>query len=118
MKNLLRALALLSLLSSPAGAQVTPWTRPSTNASSTIASTNTFQSIWVANPGRSGCTIQNNGTHTMYVFFGPIANATLTNSAQVAPGNSIYCAGQFGVVLRDQVSITGTSGDAFYANGQ
>jgi predicted S18 family serine protease len=118
MKNLLWALALLSFLSTPMSAQVTPWTRPSTNASSTITTTNTFQSIWAAYSGRSGCTIQNNGTHTMYVSFGPIANATTANSAQVAPGNSIYCAGQFGVVLRDQVSITGTSGDAFYANGQ
>jgi hypothetical protein len=118
MKNLLRALALLSFLSTPTFGQVTPWTRPSTNASSTITTTNTFQSIWAANSGRSGCTIENNGTHTMYVFFGPIANATLTNSAQVATGNSIHCAEQFGVVLRDQVSITGTSGDAFYANGQ
>ena len=118
MKNTLRALALFFLLTEPSWAQVTPWNRPSTNASSTIASTSTFQNIWAANPGRSGCTIQNNGTHTMYVFFGPIANATLANSAQVASGASIYCAGQFGVVLRDQVSITGTSGDAFYANGQ
>lgn len=88
------------------------------NASSTITVTNTFQSIWVAdvaiNTGRTGCTIQNNGTNTMWVFFGPIANATKGTSVVLAAGQPAYCNSGL-VILKDQVSITGTSGDAFYA---
>lgn len=98
----------------------TPYAVTSTNNSSTIAVTNTFQSIWIANitnRGRAGCTIQNNGTHNMYVFFGPIASATLSNSVIITAGNPTYC-GFGGIVLQDQVSITGTSGDAFFAAQQ
>jgi hypothetical protein len=97
----------------------------STNDSSTISVTNTFQALFTQNSnttvntlrGRTGCTIVNYGTHTMYVFFGPIANATLTNSIQLAANQPVYCA-SFGNVLTDQVSITGTSGDAFFAAQQ
>ena len=96
-----------------------PQGRSSVNVSGTITSTNTFQSVIASVVGgisqnRASCTIQNNGTHTMYVFPGPIANATLTNSVQVPTGGFFYC--YTGVtVLVDQISITGTAGDAFYA---
>jgi hypothetical protein len=93
----------------------------SQNASSTITTTSTFQSIWPAQ-SRSSCLIQNNGTHTMYVFFGPIASATTAHSYQLTtsatpPGQSISC--NNGVtVIQDQISITGTTADAFYASEQ
>lgn len=88
----------------------------STNASSTIAVTNTFQSVFAANTNfnRTGCALQNNGTHAMYVFFGPIASATLGKSVNLAPGQPVSC-NSAPVTLNDQVSITGTSGDAFFA---
>lgn len=134
MKKLLCLIALVGAIFAPtfafigtesAFAQAQPViTRPynatTNNASSTIASTNTFQSIWAADTttvGRTSCTIQNNGTHTMYVFFGPIASATTSNSVQLQAGQVVYCSIN-GVILRDQVSITGTSGDAFYAARQ
>lgn len=100
-----------------------PSTALSTNASSTISSTGVFQSIWTANSisgsskQRSACTIQNNGANTMYVFFGPIASATTAKSIALAIGQACYC-NNGGTVLQDQVSITGTSGDAFYAAQQ
>lgn len=101
-----------------------PYLAGTTNASTTITTTNTFQSIFAAssNPKaqggtgavRSSCTVQNNGTHTMYVYFGPIASATTATSVQLAAAQSLNC--NVGpVVLSDQISITGTSGDAFYA---
>jgi len=104
--------------------QIIPLQVTTTVVSGTITSTNTFQSIFnnsqTTNPGargRTSCTVQNNGTHTMYVFFGPIANATLTNSIQLAAGVAVLCQLN-GATLQDQVSITGTSGDAFVANQQ
>lgn len=96
----------------------------STNLSGTIAVTNTFQSIQAANTSntRKGCLIQNNGSNTMWVFFGPIGSASKGASYQIAPasasaaGQAISCANGAGGVAQDQVSITGTSGDAFTAN--
>ena len=121
-------LSLLFLISAPALAQqavqVLPLQVVTTVVSGTITVTNTFQSVLANsqtnNPGargRTSCTVQNNGTHTMFVFFGPIANATLTNSFQLAAGNAILCQVN-GATLQDQVSITGTSGDAFVAAQQ
>ena len=127
MKKLALALGAL-LWSAAALAQAPiynlPAPRNSVNASGTIAVTNTFQQVFAAastapggSPSRTSCTIQNNGTHNMYVFFGPIANATLTNSVVLAAGANLSCANLI-IVLADQVSITGTSGDAFYAAQQ
>ena len=126
MKKIIALIGLLAgLFISPVFAQSPVITKPygvtSGNVSSTIVSTNTFQSIWVAstivNTGRTSCTIVNYGTHTMYVFFGPIANATLTNSIQLAANQAAYC-NVGNVILKDQVSITGTAGDAFFAAQQ
>lgn len=90
----------------------------SKNLSSTISVTNTFQSLQAATAGRNGCLIQNNGSHTMWVFFGPIASATATTSFVLPAAQSVSCAvGGLGVLI-DQVSITGTSTDAFFANFQ
>lgn len=92
------------------------------NASSTIVATGVFQLLFsAASPlaggasTRRGCTIQNNGTHNMYVTEGlGIAASTLTNSAILAPGVPYYCTNG-GVVLTGEIDITGTIGDAFYA---
>lgn len=97
-----------------------PYNVTSFNASGTIAVTNTFQSIWVANTntrGRAGCTVQNNGTNSMWVYFGPIASATKGASVVLTVGQSTNC-NVGGITLQDQVSITGTSGEAFYAAQQ
>jgi hypothetical protein len=111
------AIFLLSLgLVSGALAQTIPV--PSTNYSGTIASTGTFQLIQGQANGRIGCTVQNNGTHTMYVFFGPPANATTATAAQLSAGQSLNCGIGANIVAKDSVSITGTSGDAFFANFQ
>jgi len=101
-------------------------TAPYTNVTTTNASTtinpggSTFQSVFAApgtNQTRSACVIQNNATHNMNVFFGPIASATTSNSVVIQPGQSVSC-NVGGVTLQDQVSITGTNGDAFYAAQQ
>lgn len=91
------------------------------NVSTTITVTNTFQSLWIATTGptgRSSCTVQNNSaSNSMWVFFGVLASATKATSAILAPSQSLNC--NIGnVILQTQVSITGTSGDAFYANAQ
>lgn len=94
-----------------------PYGVTSANASTIVATTNTFQSIWAANAARASCTIQNKGSATLYVFFGAIASALTTNSVQLTTGQAVSCnAG--GAVLRDQVSVTGTTGGAFYAAQQ
>lgn len=90
------------------------------NASSTIAVTNTFQSIFAADTtktGRVACTIQNTGTNPMYVFFGAIASATIATSVKLTAGQATTCNNN-PVVLKTQVSITGTATETFYAAAQ
>lgn len=115
-------LALVPSLVWAAGAQpviTLPEPRASTggNASTTVASTNVFQSLWAANANRGSCTIENNSSDTIWVFFGPIASATKATSVQLAAGQSVNCDSAH-VVSTDQVSITGTSGDTFFAQQQ
>ena len=93
----------------------------STNLSSTISVTNTFQPIQVSTGGRNGCLIQNQSTtDPMWVYFGAIGGATKAKSFELdtSHGLAISCSvGGLGV-LTDQVSITGTSTDGFTANFQ
>lgn len=90
----------------------------STNLSSTIAVTNTFQSIQVLTAGRNGCAVQNNDTNSMWVFFGAIGSATKAKSIVLTTGQSVACAvGGIGV-LTDQISITGTATGVFFASVQ
>lgn len=89
-----------------------------TNLSGTIAVTNTFQSISPQTLSRGGCLIQNNGSNSMWVFFGPIASATKAKSVVVPAGQSVSCSTGTAAPVTDQISITGTSADAFYAGVQ
>ena len=125
MKRLLLSSAILVSMAIPAISQQTVITQPqgvtTLNGSGTIAVTNTFQSVFAASTntrGRTGCTLQNNGADAMYVFFGPIASATLGKSVKLLTGQSVSCATSAGGVLKDQVSITGTSTETFYAAEQ
>lgn len=98
-----------------AAAQIKPIA--SVNVSGTIAVTNTFQSIIARNTNRSGCTVQNTGTNTMYVFFGPLADASTAASVKLAAGQAVSC-NNGPVTLIDEVSITGTATEAFFAAHQ
>lgn len=100
-----------------------PSGRTSANASGTITATGTFQKVFSAavpqvsgGPSfRSGCEVQNNGTHTVWVSEGKTAGtASESTSRQVAAGGSWYCE-RAGVALQGEIDITGTSGDSFYA---
>lgn len=106
----------LSVSTSPVTAQSIPLS--STNLSGTIASSGTFQQIQGQTNNRNGCTIQNTGSHTQYVFFGPIANATTPVAVELSPSQSVNCSVASNIVLKDAVSISGTSGDTFFANFQ
>ena len=112
---LLAASVSMSLAQSPVTTY--PYTTAIFNSSANVISTNTFQSIWAASTnltGRTDCIIQNNGAASMYVYFGPIANATTSNSLTLAAAGIFRC-GNSGVVTKDQISITGTSGQRFFA---
>ena len=124
MKRLIAFIIIWALGASLAFAQTPVVTQPynvtTQNYSSTIAATNTFQSIWAANTtsrGRAGCLIQNNGSSSMYVYFGAIASATTPHSFQLSSGQSVRCDNS-GITLQDQVSITGTISQSFYAGQQ
>lgn len=91
----------------------------STSTAGTIATTNTFQ-IALQPPAapavRRGCSIQNLGTNNMFVNFGS-ATPAATTSIKLIPGAIIRCdAG--GIVLQDQINITGTSADTFVVLSQ
>jgi hypothetical protein len=115
-KKLFAALLLLGLVG-PALAQQAVSTLPSarvtTDASSTIAVTDTFQQIWAAQSSRVGCGIQNNSTGTMWVYFGS-GTPTKATSVVLAPGQFLNCATS-GIVASSAVWITGTSSGVFYA---
>jgi len=93
----------------------------STNYSGTIAVTSTFQSIQGQTNNRQGCSIQNNGSHPMYVYLGTAANATTALSFTLGPaangngGQTFNCVVNGDAVIKDGIYITGTSGDAFTA---
>ena len=115
---MIRLALALCLLAAPALADTTiaPTQRTSVSVNGTITTGNTFQSIMAADANRTGCVFQNTSTHTMYVYFGPTASATTSNSLQVAAnGGLFYCsAGQTPVALTDNVAITtSTTGDTF-----
>ncbi len=99
--------------------QTYPAVRPNIdNQSSTIAVTNTFQQVWALNSNRIDCLIQNNSaSNSMWVFPGVAASATKGTSVVLAAGQAFYCTYN-GVDYTGAVSITGTSGDAYYATGK
>jgi len=84
------------------------------NASAAVSVTNTFQSIWPANTSRNDCIVQNNGAASMYIYFGAIASATTPNSYILAAAGTFRCANS-GIVVNDQISITGTISQNFFA---
>lgn len=98
---------------------VAPSELTTNNLSGTISVTNTFQSIQVTTT-RGGCTVQNPTTNTnpQWVFFGAIGSATKATAVQMLPGDSVSCAVGGTGVIKDQISIVGTSGDTFYAGVQ
>jgi hypothetical protein len=122
------ALIALAFLAPHALAQSAVTTYPlavtTTNASGSIALTNAFQSVQAATSTRKGCTIQNTGVNTMWVYFGAIAGATKAQSFPLFPADAAGQPGGYvtcsvgGVVLTDQVSITGTTADTFVATFQ
>lgn len=95
-----------------------------TNASGSISLTSQFQNVFNSNTGRKSCVIQNTGVHVMYVFFGAIAGATTPTSYPLFPATAAGYPGGYvtcnngGVVVTDQVSITGTTSDTFTATAQ
>lgn len=115
-KYVLGLVLALAGFAGPAHASEKPFYSPggTQNASGAIATTGTFQDIFTSG-GRANCHIQNNSLHTMYVFFGLKANATEDTSFTLAAAASMACADS-GVVRTDEVSITGTQNDKFYAD--
>lgn len=111
------------LMVMPAWAQVPVVTSPAPvttlngNASGTIAVTNTFQMVFVANPARKGCTIVDETSDPMWVTEAlGIAGSTKTKAYELSSNTSwtFNCASN-GVVLTGEIDITGTANDAFYA---
>ncbi len=118
---MLSCAALMSASFALAATVVSPSQLGSNNLSGTIAVTDTFQSIQAYNSDRSGCLIQNHSiANAMWVYFGPVASATKDASFMLDAGHALQISCSVGgtSVLRDQVSITGTSADAFAANFQ
>ena len=92
-------------------ATVTVAPATTTNASGTIVTGGTFQSILASSGTRVGCLIQNPTTATepLYVFFGANASATTAKSISLAAGGSVNCAvGGLGVAT-DNISATATT---------
>lgn len=129
---LVGAIALLA--GAPAWAQNQPQSVlpvATVDGSGTIAASGVFQQVFAAASQssafpslkvRSGCLVVNTSASVMYVFFGPIANATTPTGIPLNPatsaglrGGSATCVeGTVGVV-QEQVSVSGTAGSTFTA---
>lgn len=98
-----------------------PQAPASQNVSGTVTTGGTFQQIIPSAPGtRAGCLIENPTTasEVLYVFFGPTASATTSNSFVLAAGAAITC-GSGPYTVTDAVQVTGaTTGHAFIASFQ
>lgn len=110
--------AMVGIVAAQSPVITQPYQTTSTNASTTIASSNVFQAVFTAptqtNRGRAGCLIQNNGAAAMFVFFGTLASATTPTSIQLTTRETVSC-NLGGTALQDAISITGTAGQQFFA---
>ncbi len=121
MKRFLLSLSLLIASVSFAIAQNPVITTPSAMTISainlTISSSSAFQSVLPASTqttGRIDCIIQNKSNNNMFIYFGPPAAAISLYSLTLAAGATFRCANS-GVVIKNEISIGGTSGDRFFA---
>lgn len=91
------------------------------NVSGTLAAGATFQTVFAsAAPNsstglRRGCSIQNNGTHNMYVTEGKGVAGSTTSNSIILPPTYIYTCNSGGAVLYGEIDIAGTISEAFYA---
>lgn len=92
-------------------------TATSTITNGTVTLGGTFQSVLASSALRKGCTLQDTGTHPMWVYFGANGSATTANSLIIQPGQTISC-NSGSIVLTDNVSITGTTADTWVMNAQ
>ena len=94
-----------------------PYPTTSTNASGTVATTNTFQAVFAApttSRGRAGCLIQNLSSASIFVFFGTLASATTPTSVQLGQRETVSC-NLGGTTLQDAISVTGAANIQFFA---
>src|ERR1035437_9503743 len=77
-RRMKKLIVCIALLLSTAAAQAQLHGATTTTVNSTISVTNAFQAALAANTGRAACVLQNTGTHTMYVYFGVLADRKST----------------------------------------
>lgn len=85
-----------------------------TSATSTVAVTDTFQTLLSSSSTRVGCQFQNStsGNGVMYIFFGANASATKATSIALSAGGLFNC--DFaGAVYTGNIAITGTATNAY-----
>lgn len=107
--------ALVVAISPNSAATTTPLGVTSTDASGTIGTGGSYQTIIAASGSRKGCLIQNptTATEVLNIKFG-----TMANPLTLLPGMSIGCS-QGSLVLQDAVTgMAPTSGHAFAATAQ
>lgn len=106
----------LLILAGNANAQGLVTTQPlavtSVISSSSISSTSVFQVAIASSTNRKGCQLQNTSGNTMYVYIGSPAAATTSGSIQLLTKQTYNCTNG-GIVLTDQINVTGTSGDTY-----
>lgn len=128
MKKLILALCLFSGVAfAQQQVRTIPAPLSATVAGGTVATTNTFQSVFAApvgvpgqnTPLRQGCMVRLvRGNGPLFVFLGAIASATTATSISLNSPSSISlnCADFSPIgIPQDQISVTGTSGDGFMA---
>jgi hypothetical protein len=95
-----------SYLASPSWSQNPPFGAFAVNTSGTVGNTASFQLILNQNTQRRGCEFQNQGTATMYVYFGNTANTA--TAIKVTSGNQLLC-GTNDIVMQDPIYLQGTN---------
>jgi hypothetical protein len=88
------------------------------DASTTVTTGGTFQTVFASNTSRTNCFIENptSATEPLYVHW-TTASPTTSNSASLGPGASFTCAGA-NTVVTGSIQITATTtGHVFVAAG-
>lgn len=108
-------IVLLLLAATAAQAQTLklPPAVPTSQAAGTVTLGGTFQQVLAANPNRSDCVLQNNGTHVGYVYWLGSGTPSLLNTYQIAAGAAWHC-NIGGAVIRTAIQFTtSTTADPF-----
>lgn len=111
------AFALMVGLPSFARAQglvtTTPFQATSVISPNTVSATGTYVTAITSSATRRGCLLQNTSANTLFLWLGSITGITTPKGLQVLTKASFSCSMGGGIVITDDISVSGVAGDTY-----